>query len=100
MIAGVKNVIAANRLKIILLRVWKEFCVSPREGRMNEYIRRQNAGNKPTRTASRFIIKFEVNCRDINENMILNVDALPNAVNGMLIAGLIFGIRALNFRYS
>lgn len=35
-IIGVKNVIEANRLNMIALRVWNEFCVSLNEGKMKE----------------------------------------------------------------
>lgn len=98
--AGVRNVIAASKLKMIELRVWNEFCVSPNDGKINEYISRQKIGSRPSRIASRFRAKLEVNCLEMSENMMLNVVAEPNAVNGMCIAGFIFGIAVLNLRYS
>lgn len=98
--AGVMKVIPANRLNMMLLRVWNEFCVSLSEGIMKLYMARQNRGNTAKRMNIRFNMKLEQNCRLMSDAKMLQVDAFPYAVNGMLIGEFILGKGTLNFLYS
>lgn len=74
---GVKKVSAAIRLKMMALRLWNEFWVSPSDGSTNENSRRQKRGSSPSLTASRFSVRLVENWREISDNTTLQPDALP-----------------------